>query len=53
MKMNIESLMPSRYPTTYANGKLDINSISTRTNEGEIQKKFNSDELLKNIYGRK
>lgn len=54
MKMNIESLMPSKYPNEYSNGKLDVNSISIpKLLNGEPQKNFNSNDLLKNIYEKR
>ena len=54
MKMNIESLMPSKCPNEYSNGKLDVNSISSKKNSnGEPEKDFNSNDLLKNIYEKR
>jgi len=53
-KMNIESLMPSKYPNEYSNGRLDVNSIAPpKLLNGEPQKNFNSNELLKNIYEKR
>lgn len=54
MKMNIESLMPSKYPNEYTNGKLDVNTISSKKLvDGEPEKNFNSNDLLKNIYEKR
>ena len=53
-QMSIESLMPSKIPYQYSNGKLDVNSISSgKSLNNEPQKNFNSNDLLKNIYEKR
>lgn len=53
-KLSIETLMPATNGTSYARGRLDVNSISSKgALSTDPKKEFDSRRLLNNIYERR